>query len=95
MNELCRLRRSERYEVRADEKQEKACASQPHPQTHKSPQCGLFRGVGAWVRNPDLRRQMCQDPAKPREIRIISYHRIQNRGVKRKFEQKNEICPVY
>ena len=24
MNELCRLRRSERYEVRADEKQDKA-----------------------------------------------------------------------
>lgn len=51
MNELCRLRRSERYEVRADEKPDKACASTPHPQTHKRPQCGRFSGFGSVCQN--------------------------------------------
>ena len=49
MNELYRLRRSERYEVRADEKQDKEAGSLPPRLTHFCPQCGQFSGFHSGV----------------------------------------------
>lgn len=43
MSELCRLRRSEGYEARDDEEQEKAPGSQASRHSHKRPQCGRFQ----------------------------------------------------
>ena len=44
MSELCRLRRSEGYEARDDEKQEKAPPLLRRRGGHICPQCGQFRG---------------------------------------------------
>ena len=44
MSEFCRLRRSEGYEARDDEKQEKALALSRRPGGDFCPQCGQLQG---------------------------------------------------
>ena len=44
MSELCRLRRSEGYEARDDDKQEKALALSVRQGGYFCPQCGQLRG---------------------------------------------------
>lgn len=51
MSKLCRLRRSEGYEVRDDEEQDKSVPPCWHLAGHFCPQCGQFAGDGSEVKS--------------------------------------------
>ncbi len=68
MSELCRLRRSEGYEARDDDKQEKALALSVRQGGYFCPQCGQLRGRELalfWRGNRVIDADISKGPPKP------------------------------